>query len=268
MTRSGLATLALLLLAPPLPAAAEAPEPGAIHLAYSVYAAGLNVLKLQSDVDINADHYRIDLSFRTAGLFGAVIHSEITSFAQGRWMGLQPAPLLFASWGQIRGDVRRTTIDYVGGQPRIRALEPAVEADRDPVPSGQQRDTIDTLSAMAMLVRQVNATGSCDGHATMFDGRRLSEITARTAGVETLEPVSRSSFAGPALRCEMTGHQLGGFQHDAGQAELQKPHYSTAWLAALVPGGQKLPVRVTFETRFFGHATAYVTEASPRAPAQ
>ncbi len=248
------------------PACAQAQQPAAVHLGFVVYAAGLSVVRLQSEVEITPERYRIDLAYRTTGLFGAFFSSEISSFVQGRWAGARPQPVMFASWGTLRGANRRTVIDYVAGQPKIRTLEPADESDRDPVPPAMQHDTVDSLSAMAMLVRQVNSTGRCDGHTTMFDGRRLSEITSHTVGIENLEPESRSSFSGPALRCEMVGRQLGGFQHDVSEAELHKLHYSTAWLAAVVPGGQKLPVRVTFETRFFGHATAYLTEAAGRGP--
>ena len=259
----GQIALVVVLSSPGLAMAADAVP---THLDFSVYAAGLNILKLQSDVDIRPDRYRINLAYRTTGLLSAVISSQIDSFAQGRWNGVHPLPIRFGSWGQLSGTNRRTEIDYVGGQPEIRALEPASESDRDPVPASMQRDSMDTLSAMAMLLRQVATSGRCDGQAKMFDGRRLSEITVRTAGTETLEAESRSSFAGPALRCEMTGRQLAGFKHDTDEAELRKPHFSTAWFAPVTPGGQMLPVRVIFETRFFGHAIAYVTQAAVRAP--
>ncbi|WP_264713680.1 DUF3108 domain-containing protein [Limobrevibacterium gyesilva] len=243
------------------PAGAEEQAPA--HLAFAVYAAGFNVLNIDSDLDLGGPGYRIDLSYRTAGLFGTLFRSEINSFVQGFWADSRPEPLRFASWGVLRGNTRRTTIDYQAHQPVIRALEPAQEADRDPVPPAMQHDTIDTLSAMALLVRQVASTGRCDGRVATFDGRRASEITARTGGEEELRADYHSSFHGRALRCDIEGRQIGGFQHDTDEAELHKIHYSTAWLARVVPGAPALPVRVVFETRFFGHATAYLTEARP-----
>ena len=245
---------------------ANADSPPATHLDFLVYAAGLNVVRLQSDVEFAADRYRVNLTYQTAGLFGAIFSSQITSFAHGRWSDAQPKPVRFASWGQLRGEERRTVIDYVNGQPAIRELRPATDTDRDPVPLNQQHDTIDTLSAIAMLVRQVATMGRCDGHAMTFDGRRLSEINARTVGSEELKPEGGSEFSGTALRCEIIGRQLAGFKHDEDDASLRKLHYSTVWLAPVVPTGPKLPVRVVFETPFFGHATAYLTAAAPRGP--
>jgi hypothetical protein len=248
-----------------LGATAHAADTVSAHLTYAVYAAGFNVLNLDGNVDLGGPYYRVDLSYHTVGVFGALIRSNISSFAQGKWAGNRPLPLRFASWGTVRGEVRRTLIDYEANQPVIRTLQPAQEEDRDPVPPEQQHDTVDTLSAMAMLIRQVAATGTCDGHVNMFDGHRASDITAHTAGQEILPSEFRSSFAGPALRCEFVGRQTGGFKHDVSDEELHKLHYSTAWLARVVPDAPPLPVRIVFEAHFFGHATAYLTGAQPGA---
>lgn len=253
--------LTLLIL---LPAAARAQE--TTQLSYAVYAAGLNVLLVDSKAEFGERDYRIDLSYRTAGLYGTFIPIRIDSFVQGRWDGGKPAPLRFASWGTARGKERRITLDYPGGQPAIRVLVPATEPDRDPVPAPQQRDTMDTLSAMAYLVRQVALTGRCDGTVRIFDGRRVLETESRTAGSEALQADFRSAFNGTALRCDMRARQLAGFQHDADEAEIRRIHLSHAWLAPLAPGKLALPVRVVFETRFFGNATAYLTQFGPAQP--
>jgi len=252
--------VAAVSLALALPYAALAQERAPVQLNFSVYAAGLHVVEIQSGVDLRDSGYRVDLSYHTVGLFGLVFHSEIHSVVQGVWAGAGLMPQRFTSWGTMRGSQRQTLIDYVKGQPIVRTLEPAIDTERDPVPAAMQHDTIDTLSAMVLMVRQVASTGRCDGHATTFDGRRLADIVSRTVGDEYLPDEGRSSFSGMALRCDLEGRQLGGFQHDVDAEELHKIQHSTAWLARLVPGGAKLPVRVMFETRFFGHGTAYLTE--------
>ena len=111
---------------------------------------------------------------------------------------------------------------------------------------------------MAQLVRQVNATGRCEGRSRTYDGRRLAELTARTAGREVLEQTSRSSFAGPALRCDFEGRQLAGFRLDADRTAAQRPRRGTAWFAATTPGGPMIPVRIQFETDLIGNLTMYL----------
>lgn len=243
-----------------LPFAAQAQQRAPVQLNFAVYMGGLNVLDITSAVDLNAGGYQVALSYRTVGLFGLVFHSEAHSLAQGRWDGPGLVPLRFASSGTARGVPRRTVIDYVRGQPLVRALEPPEEPDHEPVPVAMQRDTIDTLSAMVLLVRQVATTGRCDGHTATFDGRRVVDIASRTVGEEALPSDGRSGIGGAALRCDLEWRQLAGFQRGAGGEELHKIQHSSAWLAPLWSGGPKLPVRVEFETRFFGHGTAYLTD--------
>ncbi|MDE2198421.1 MAG: DUF3108 domain-containing protein [Rhodospirillales bacterium] len=257
MRRAALLLLTLLL---PRPAGAEAPP---TRLSFAIYAAGLNVLDIDSRIALDPDRYRIDLAFHTVGMFGLLFHSRIDSFVQGAWQGADTLPLRFASWGVVRGQPRRVVIDYRAGQPILRDLQPLHDKARDPVSAAQQADTIDTLSAMAELVRRVSTTGRCDGRARIFDGRRLSEVRAVTVGPEILPRTGRSSFAGVALRCDVQGRQLGGFVHDESMARLTRIHHSSVWLARLAPGGPALPVRVRFETRYFGHAIAYITASGP-----
>ncbi len=207
-------------------------------MGYAAYAAGLNVLTMQAAFRVAPASYRVRLVLDTAGMFGAVVHSHSDSVSQGGFSGPRAVPQRFYSWGDTRGTRRITQIDYPGGEPRVVQLLPPISADdREPVPPAQTAGTIDSLSAMAELIHVVATTGACDGTARMFDGRRLSELTAHTAGREVLEPSGRSSFSGPALRCDFEGRQLAGFVHDAPESELKRVQHGTAWMAALQPGG-------------------------------
>ncbi len=245
--------LLLLLL---LPAVANA-EP--VRARYAGYAGGLNALDMTADFDVMPQSYRVRLAFRTTGTVGALFRSQAESTVEGRFVAGRPVPARFFSTGVTRGKQRVTQIDYTGGQPNVRQLQPPNDGEREPVPPAAQIGSVDSLSVMAQLVRQVNASGRCEGRATTFDGRRLSEMEARTVGQEQLPATSRSSFAGPALRCDFEGRQTGGFALDADRAELARPQRGSAWFAATVPGGPLIPVRVSFTTRLFGDATMYLT---------
>jgi hypothetical protein len=232
----------------------------AVQAHYEAYAAGLNVIDMDADFDVQPAQYRVKLDFRTVGGLRLFLSSHIASQVQGRFVGDHPAPQQFYSSGVLRGSNRVTQIDYIGGQPTIRQLQPPNETEREPVPPERQRDTVDTLSAMAELVHQINMTGRCEGRVTTFDGRRLSVLEARTQGEQMLEPTGRSSFSGMTLRCEFVGRQLAGFMLDEDRAELSKPQVGTAWFASVVPGGPKIPVRIAFHTRWFGEATMYIAK--------
>ena len=252
----------LILLAAPA-GHAEERAPVQMHLAFAAYAAGLNVINLQTGIEMTSLGYRVEVDFRTAGVFGAVVRAQTQSIAAGAWQGRGVAPTRYYSYGTVRGVARRTQIDFEAGQPIIKILEPGVDEARDPIPPGLTRNTVDTLSAVAELVHDVALSNQCDGRVSTFDGRRVSEIAVHRVGEVMLAKEEGSIYAGTALRCDFDGRQIAGFVHDVERAELQKPQHGSAWLAAVLPGMPAVPVRMTFHTRFFGDATMYLTAAAP-----
>ncbi len=258
------ALLAGLLLLLPLHRARAQPAVSA-SLSYVTTVAGLSVLHTDADVELGQEGYRVDVASRTAGTYGVLFRGETYSLAQGRWAGGLVAPARFAISGHWRGKPRRSLIEYQSGVPTVLRMVPANEEEREPVPPSLQRETIDTVSAAARLVRQVTRTGRCDGEARTFDGRRLVDITATTGGWETLPADSRSPFAGQALRCDFDGRLLAGFMVDSDRAAAARPQKGSAWLASLWPGGPMLPVRLSFEIRWLGSANMVLTSAAPQA---
>ena len=230
-----------------------------VRATYAAYARGLNVLNLEADFALTATTYRVNIAYRTAGTVGAMFPGEQTTAVDGRFVAGRPVPRRFDSRGVFRGAPRATLIEYVNGQPLVRALTPPNEEERELVPEASQAFTVDGVSVMAQLIHQVAATGRCDGSATTFDGRRLSEVTARTVGQEVLPPTNRSSFAGTALRCDFEGRLLAGFRRDADPAAGRQLQGGSAWFAATTPGGTPIPVLVTFRAPWIGAATLHLT---------
>jgi hypothetical protein len=251
-----------LLLAPTFARSQPATPP--VEAGYDIYARGFEVAELQAAFALGPTNYQMQMTYRTTGLIGALFSGHQLSTVRGSWQGDRPAPSRFFGEGFWRGEPRRTVIDYDHGHPLLREMVPANDEERDSVPPALQANTVDTLSALAMLMRHVQNTGRCEAAVTTFDGRRLAEIAAHTAGEEILPPTARSTFSGRALRCDFDGRQLGGFVRDVDQDTLRRPQHGSAWLAEIVPGAPRLPVRITFETRWFGPATMYLTKATPR----
>lgn len=253
--------LVLLLL---LPIAANA-QPAPVQLGYAAYIAGFRIFGVEVLADVRPDHYKVDIGSRTAGILDAFFHGDMHSSVTGQFAGLAPRPQRFIAWGTWSRKPRQTLIDYPDGEPLVRTLLPPQDEEREPVPEEMTRGTVDTLSAMAMLVHHVAQNGRCDGGVKIYDGRRMSEITVTTGPTEVLEPEHGSPFAGPALRCDFVGRQLAGFLLDADRERARRPQEGAAWLAPPLPGMPAMPVRMRFEVRLFGQATAYLTEVvAPR----
>ena len=254
---------AILLAAAPASAQQSAPEP--VRLNYAGYAGGLALFTIQADLDIAPQSYRAQVAFQLTGWVGALFHAASSTRVDGRFEGANAVPRELFSSGHVRGQPRVTQIDWLDGSPRVMQLEPPVEKDRDPVPAADQANTIDGLSAMAVLLHQVSTTGRCEASANSFDGRRLTRLSAQTVGVEVLEETDRSSFHGPALRCDIEGRLLAGFQHDDGEAATREPMRGSAWFARLAPGEMPAPVRIVFHNRRLGDATMYLVQPTETA---
>jgi hypothetical protein len=248
--------------APPM-AALSGQALGAMHASYETYAAGIHVAEVETGFRFGPWSYQMTLGYHTTGLVGFLFRGNQFDQVDGAWHGRQAVPSVFVGRGQWRGVDRLADIDYRQGRPIIRALVPPNVSEREPVPESLQLNSIDTLSALAELINIVAETGHCETTVRTYDGRRAVEIEAHTVGEEMLEANSRSSFSGKTLRCDFSGRMLAGFKFGDNRERDSKPMHGSAWLAPVVAGGSPLPVRMAFETRWFGDAIMYLTGVGP-----
>ena len=123
-------------------------------------------------------------------------------------------------------------------------------------------NTLDTLSALIQLMRKVEQTGACETHVHTYDGRRVLDVAATTVGQQSLESSHGSIYQGPALRCDFEGSEIAGFLLGEDDPEHRRPLHGSAWLAPLMSGAPPLPVRIAFQTRWFGLTSMYLTAIS------
>ena len=188
--------LALAALLPAaLPARAET-----VAATYTVQAAGLTVMELNATLDITERGYAVEFRTRMRGVASAFASGQMTTRVEGVWEGEAARPRRYVAEGLWRGETRRTIVEWPNGQPVIRTMIPPNEGERLPVPEAEQRNTIDNLSALAQLVRQVRRSGTCNGAVRVYDGRRLSEMSARGQGREQFPP-ARDEWSGTASKC-------------------------------------------------------------------
>lgn len=257
----------LVLLASAVAAMPAAAAPtGTLSATYDGYAHGVLSLRLTASFTLTPNGYAGRLEFHTAGMLGWMVHTESDSQVQGRFLpgaaGGSAVPIRFDSTGFAHGRDRLTHIRFENGNPHVETLQPPTDGERAPVPVAETAHTIDTLSAIAMLMRQVGEVRRCDGSARTFDGRRLTALTASTAGPATLPPQRKLNFDGETLRCDFVGVQLAGFVANQDEAISRRPRHGSAWLANLVPGAPPVPVKVVFEHQQLGTVTLTLTSVS------
>lgn len=235
------------------------------RLDYDAYVAGFNILAIQAGLELTQTGYTLALHHATAGTIGALIHADMRSRADGAWQGTQPQPRRFVTDGLWRGDHHRIDIEYPSGNPVIRALIPDEADERDPVPESLRTATVDSLSAVAMLIHSVATTGKCDGKVTTYDGRRVVHTEAHTGGQEVLPLTDRSIYSGPSLRCDFDSQEVAGLPHDVDPVAAKRIQHASVWLAPILPSQPPLPVLLQLDTRFLGHVTLYLTASKAAA---
>jgi len=246
------------------PVCAE-PASRRLRAEYDVYTGGIDFLKVDAVMALGPTGYDLDVQYRTTGLIGLIYPGRQHTIVSGAWGVRDPEPARFRASGRWGGRDYLTLMEYHQGQPELRTLAPPPGDYREPVPVELTLGTIDSLSALIGLMARVGRDDRCEAEARLFDGRRVSQTTARSAGRETLERTSRSSYAGPALRCDFEARVLAGFRASEDAATRAKPYVGSAWFARPIEAAHPVPVRITFETRALGVARMYLKSIAPDA---
>jgi Protein of unknown function (DUF3108) len=259
------ATLAAgLALLPIRPAVAAPGATGNFKLTYNVYAHGLRAMQMVAQLRLTPSGYSIVLSYHTTGIANMINRSEVVSQATGRFDGARVVPDRFDSQGYTRGAQRHSELVYHDGDPQVVLQTPA-EPDRDPIAAEATRGSIDTLSAVVLMLHGVLDGHGCAEQATVFDGLRLSKVVATDAGQVQVESTDRSPYAGPAQRCDFVANQVGGILHDDDEAKSRRPMHGTASIA--VPQGSAVnvpvPIRGGFENPMLGYGNLFLVKAEP-----
>ncbi|MGH7082339.1 MAG: hypothetical protein ACREFV_07720 [Acetobacteraceae bacterium] len=247
-----------------VPAVARA-APVALKLTYVTYAAGFTTVKMTAILNLTNEGYRLAVDYHTLGMIGLLFPGHAREVADGTWQGTRAAPESFQSLSTWSGRTFDVRMAYADGLPRIMTLEPAETRKREIVPAALRAGTVDTLSAMALLIERMADGKGCRMALHAFDGRRLMALSAEPAGSQRLGVTTRSFFHGTAARCDVRGKMLAGFLRSDGPAERAHIDRGAAWFAHPIPGVPVLPVRISFSTKWFGAATMYLTniEAAP-----
>ena len=258
MHRAALLT-ALLSLA----IAAAAPPANAVQLDYTLYVLGVPLADAMFNLEMTSAAYRLAMGFHTTGLADIVASDRLEQHVTGRIEHDQPMPASYVSTSRLHGQDRHVEIVWRDGTPVLTAVTPPNSSEREEVPAAQMVHASDPMSAIVVLIRRVAATGSCQASLRAYDGRHLNQFEATSGGEEDLPPTGRSSFAGRALRCDFVDRTLAGFRLGAARAEDARERRGTVWLAQVVAGGPRLPVRASIQTRLFGDATLFLKAVAP-----
>jgi hypothetical protein len=235
----------------------------AARLDYTLYVLGVPIADAALVLDLQPSSYGVALAYNTTGIVGIFADNRLEEHASGRFEKAGPAPVEYGSKVLLHGQNRLVDMVWRDGTPTVTAIDPPNQSEREDVPEAARAHAIDPLSSIVMLLRLAAVSGRCDGAARTYDGRRLVMFQSRSGQEEDIPFSGHSSFQGRGLRCDFTDTTLAGFRLGAGRAEDMRQHDGTIWLAQVLPGSIRLPVRASIATRYVGDATIYLTGVSP-----
>jgi hypothetical protein len=228
---------------------------------YELYAGGFHVADVDTGVALGPKTYQMRMAYHTTGLVRLFSSGNNDSVVSGAWRGDFAAPQRSLSVGAWKGDPRYADIDFSNGVPIVHRLVPNDTNQRQPIPAELKDGSVDTLSAMADLMQMATRTGACDLSLRTYDGHRILRFDAHTAGHEMLGPYRGSEFNGSALRCDFTATPIAGVK--IGDNPDGRVFRGSVWLASPIPAATLMPVRMAFETRWFGEAVMYLMSVEP-----
>lgn len=232
-----------------------------LALGYKIYAGGLHVFSFESQVTMAPARYEMALDLRTDGWLDWLWSFSIAARTQGRAGPQGLAPQRFRTESLWRDDQRWVEISYdAAGRPTAEVEPPPEEDERDPVPEAERVGTVDPLTAALLLVDRLMRTQSCEGAATIFDGRRSFEASVADLGEKSLTASDIAPYGGPAVACRLSVMPGKGFWKNPDYPP--EPQEVTVFLRRVVAGGPPVPVRIEADTRF-GGVRAHLISAQP-----
>lgn len=224
----------------PLPATAEP-----FRLEYRVDFGNLRVIEAEVRFDVKSDRYEITGSGMALGPLAWYSEWRGETRTVGRIDGDRLLPTLHQNNGSWRGESRSAMLKYLGLEDiSVSTVPPPDPVQVTTVPPDTIPGTVDPLSAILQLLSQVAETGSCQGQAEIFDGRRRYDLLVSDRGMATLPADRPWDFRGLGRLCALKSERIGGFWRDR-ETRPDEDTDRVVWLAPLQQG-LWVPVRMEF----------------------
>ncbi len=237
------ALLGSMLVSPALAAPQQAAAPSGLmaplEVRYEAYAVGLPVVAFDFRLDQGSQDYALSGQVKTVGLLRLFYRLDLKTLSQGTVGAADLQPLFHEQALRARGKERMARLDYPGDGTVATSLVPAEDPGR-PKPTRQQiAHTMDPLTALLAIGRDVAQRQRCDGRVAVYDGRRRYDIVLSDDGGDRLEKSPVYAYAGEVRRCAAAAVKIAGFSWD----QDYSPHTTggRVWFATPRPDAPALP---------------------------
>jgi len=167
---------------------------------YSVSISGFPIGRVQYDATTGDGLYQVQGFLGSSGFFGFFIGTRYSGAVIGEARGADLRPEVFRGRFEARGKFAQVDMNYVKGIPDAVTHQPERSALATDIPLTRAADALDPISALYLLLRDVDASGVCKLDVPIFDGVRLSRVT-----------LGQGKAVDDIVRCEGVYARVGGF---------------------------------------------------------
>lgn len=183
-----------------------------------------------------ATQYSVAGKLQNTGLLRMIREVGYDARATGRITANGFVPTRYQETANTGERVSRAVMDYVNGVPQLKSYDPPQERRPRDVDPATQGGTLDPMTTIYSVLRDVPRDEVCDHNVFMFDGRRRSQVA--TSGPQP---------DGDTIICRGEYRRVAGFKESEMQDRTVFPFRLT-----YTPGsdGTYRVTRVVFETLY------------------
>jgi len=171
-----------------LPVGGHTSQTPAERYNYAGFLQDAQVLTLQIDVAAaNSTSYQMSMEGDLIGMLSSMFPFQMQMTSQGHFNSRGSQPVRYHSDIATNDERRTVTLNYGAGGAIQMLDRPATQEGQQAFARGLVSGTIDPLSAIAMIARNVDHGRDCGGRVRVFDGARRFDLS--------LTPVPRSVSA-------------------------------------------------------------------------
>lgn len=171
MTRLMFAVVAAVMLA--------APARSETTVVFDLTIRGIEAAMLSFGGTVSDGRYAVSGRLQSAGLMGMIRSFRYEGSSRGLVSGERFTPQRYAEKADTGRRKSVAEMRYVGGVPQIKAYDPPRDPDSADAPGldlATQGGTVDPLTAMFAVLRDVPQGRECRLAVTIFDGKRRSQV--------------------------------------------------------------------------------------------
>lgn len=262
------AALTLLALAGPVAGDTASPRPDTplsmvrdgqpMKLTYQLKASAWAIIlpitgKATFHVDLERDTYRITSKVKTTGLADLLVNYDLSLSATGYVREDKLDTYAFVSQNRDGKKNRRVELTYGDSDVAMTVRPTFGDLGNPPATPRQKLDALDPITALINfgLEPRADSANPCGGPIKVFDGRQLSHLHLKYAGMKT---VRSQAWRGEAIECHVRLDRVAGYDEDEIGEQKNLSGIDgplRMWLAPL-PNGATLPVRIEADSEDIG----------------